>query len=140
MRDAGTKPTSRAAANAKNTARLAVWTTAWVVTQALAVFGPGHVWQSGESLTALALLINLGAGVGMIMAIRRHLNGLDELQRKIQLEAMALCLGVGLVGGMAYTTLGATNLIQIDAKISHLVILMALTYLVGVILGHRKYQ
>lgn len=140
MRDPDTKPGSRAAANAKNTAFLAIWTGAWVVTQALAVYGPGQIWQPGESLTALALLINLGAGVGMIMAIRRHLNGMDELQRKIQLEAMALCLGVGLVGGMAYSTLDATNLVPVDARISHLVIAMALTYLAGVIWGHRKYQ
>lgn len=102
---------------------------------------PGsHIWQSNQSLTALALLINLGMGVGMITALRRHLNGLDELQRKIQLEAMALCLGVGLVGGMAYSTLDVTNLIPFDAQISHLVILMSLTYLAGVLLGNRKYQ
>jgi len=140
MSNSGTKPNGWAAANAKNTLRLAYWTGAWVLTQALAVFGPTHLWQSNQSLTALALLINLGMGVGMIMALRRHLNGLDELQRKIQLEAMALCLGVGLVGGMAYSTLDVTNLIPFDAQISHLVVLMSLTYLAGIILGNRKYQ
>jgi len=53
---------------------------------------------------------------------------------------MALCLGVGLVGGMAYSTLDAANLIPVEAKISHLVILMALTYLAGVIWGHGKFR
>lgn len=139
MNNSHAKPGSWAAANARNTLILAYWTGAWVVTQALAVFGPTHIWQSSQTLTALALLVNVLMGVGMIMAIRRHLNGLDELQRKIQLEAMALCLGVGLVAGMAYSTLDVTDLIPFDAKISHLVILMGLTYLAGVLLGHRKY-
>jgi len=133
-------PAGKTGDGAGRTTGLAVWATAWVVTQALAVHGPGHIWQSGQSLTALALLVNLGAGIGMIMAISRHLHGLDELQRKIQLKAMALCLGVGLVGGMAYSTLDATNLIPVEAKISHLVILMALTYLAGVIWGHGKFR
>jgi len=140
MINTGTKRGGWAAANARNTLLLACWTGAWVATQALAVFGPGHLWSSGQTLTALALLVNVAMGIGMIMAFRRHLNGLDELQRRIQLEAMALCLGVGLVAGMAYSTLDVTDLVPFDAKISHLVILMGLTYLTGVLLGHRKYQ
>ena len=79
-------------------------------------------------------------GVGMIMANKRYLDGLDELQRKIQLEAMALCLGVGLVAGLGYSSLDVTNVIPVHAEISHLVMLMALTYLAGIFLGRRKYQ
>jgi len=140
MTETGTKRNGWAAANARNTLLLAYWTGAWVASQALAVFGPGHLWSSTQALTVLALLVNVAMGIGMIMAFRRHLNGLDELQRRIQLEAMALCLGVGLVAGMAYSTLAVTGLIPFDAKISHLVILMGLSYLAGVLLGHRKYQ
>lgn len=124
----------------KNTLYLFYWTAAWLITQALAVFGPMHIWHSNKLLTGLALLINLVVGIGMILANRRHLNGLDELQRKIQMDAMALSLGVGLVAGLGYSTLDVTNLIPLDAEISHLVILMALTYLLGVVLGNRKYQ
>jgi len=140
MTQAGTKAAGWAAANARNTRHLAYWTAAWVASQALAVFGPSHLWQSVQTLTALALIVNVLMGIGMILAFKRHLNGLDELQRRIQLEAMALCLGVGLVAGMAYSTLTLTDLVSFDAKISQLVMLMGLTYLVGVIRGHRKYQ
>ena len=134
--ESGTRSTKRA----KNTVHLFYWTAAWLLTQALAVFGPLHIWQSNKFLTGLALLINLLVGIGMILANKRHLNGLDELQRKIQMDAMALSLGVGLVAGLGYSTLDVTNLIPFDAQISHLVILMALTYLLGVLLGNRKYQ
>lgn len=131
---------TRSSEKVKNTVHLFYWTAAWLVTQALAVFGPLHIWQSNKFLTGLALLINLLVGIGMILANKRHLNGLDELQRKIQMDAMALSLGVGLVAGLGYSTLDVTKLIPFDAQISHLVILMGLTYLLGVLLGNRKYQ
>ena len=129
-----------AANTTKNTARLAYWTGAWVVTMAVANFGPRLIWQFNDSLTILAILINLVIGFGMIMANKRHLKGLDEMQQKIQLEAMALSLGVGLVVGLSYSNLDVTNIIAFDAEISHLVILMGLTYLAGIVIGLRRYQ
>jgi uncharacterized protein YacL len=116
------------------------WTGAWVVTMALANFGPRLIWEFNNSLTLIAILINMAVGFGMIGANKRHLKGLDEMQQKIQLEAMALSLGIGLVVGLAYSTLDVTNLITSDAEISHLVILMGLTYLGGVYAGLRKYR
>ena len=123
-----------------NTTRLGFWTLAWVVSMAVANFGPRFVWDSNEALTIVAILVNLAIGVGMILANKRHLNGLDEMQQKIQLEAMALSLGVGLIVGLGYSNLDVTNIISADAQISHLVILMGLTYLAGVFAGVRKYR
>lgn len=124
----------------KNTRRLAYWTAAWTLSMALATFGPKFIWQGDTLLTVLAILLNLGLGIGMIVANKRHLKGLDELQQKIQLEAMALALGVGLVGGLSYSLLDITNLISADAEISHLVILMALTYMAGIFSGQVRYK
>ena len=124
----------------KNTKSLAVWTVAWTLSMALATFGPKFIWQGDRLLTILAILLNLGLGIGMIVANKRHLKGLDELQQKIQLEAMALALGVGLVGGLSYSLLDITNLIHSDAEISHLVILMALTYMGGIVAGQVRYK
>jgi len=123
----------------QNTARLAAWTGAWVITLALAVFGSLLLWDS-KALTLGAILVNVGVGIGMIMANKRHLDGLDELQRKIQLEAMGIALGVGLVGGMAYSTMDVTDVMPGDAEISFLVILISLTYLVSVVVGVRKFK
>jgi len=126
--------------NKQNTLVLMFWTIAWVATMALANFGPSFIWHSNKLLTAITILINLGVGFGMILANRRHLNGLDEMQQKIQLEAMALSLGVGLVVGLGYSNLDGTNLIPFDAEISHLVIVMALTYMAGIFAGQRKFR
>jgi len=127
------------ACNKRNTVRLAYWTGAWVLTLAVAVFGPLLVWGS-QALTIGAILINVGAGAGMIVANKLHLDGLDELQRKIQLEAMALALGVGLVGGLAFSTADVTDVIPFDAEISFLVILISVAYMIGIFVGRRKYR
>ena len=126
--------------NRKNTARLGIWTAAWVATMAVANFGPLFVWETNSALTLGAIIANFGIGFGMIMANVQHLKGLDEMQQKIQLEAMGLSLGTGVVVGLSYSNLDVTNLILFDAEISHLVILMGLTYLAAVVLGQRRYR
>ena len=140
MNNPNTDSNNWAVNSVKNTVHLGYWTGAWVLTMALAKFGPEYIWQSNKWLTALAILVNLVIGYGMIMANKRHLKGLDEMQQKIQLEAMALSLGVGLVAGLAYSNLDVANLIPFNADISHVIILMALTYLAGMYIGIRKFQ
>jgi predicted membrane protein len=129
-----------AANTVRNTRLLGFWTAGWVLTIALANFGPKFIWNMNTSLTILAIVLNLAIGFGMILANKRHLNGLDELHQKIQTDAMALSLGVGLIVGLGYSTLDTTHIISFHAEISHLVMLMSLTYLAGVIGGTRKYR
>jgi hypothetical protein len=138
------KPTSDcsdwAASNKRNVVVLRNWTAAWVLSTALMVFGPKLLWDFQTTLTILGVLLNLGIGFGMILANKRHLQGLDEMHRKIFLDAGALSLGVGLVCGLSYGVLEDIRLITFEPEIAHLVILMCLTFLVGMISGHRKYR
>jgi len=139
--DKSKKESSRWQANQiKDTFRLGYWAAAWVVTMAAAKFGPELLWQSNELISGLAILINLGVGVGMILANKRHLEGLDEMQQKINLEAMGLTLGVGLVVGLGYSGMNVNNLIAFDDEILPLTILMSLTYILGIFAGHWKYR
>ena len=124
----------------RQTVKLGIWTAAWLVSMALANFGPTLLWQTNETITVVAIGINLLIGFGMIAANKNHLRSLDEMQQKIYLEAMGLALGVGLVVGLAYSNLDVTNVIAFDAEISHLVILVALTYLSAVVALNRKYR
>ena len=124
----------------KNTLRLFFWTGAWVLATAGAAFGPRFLWDFNTLPTMLGVLIHLGIGFGMIRMFRQYLLGLDELQRKIQLDAMALSLGVGLVVGVSYELLEDIKLITFEPEISHLILLMCLTYCIGIILGNRRYQ
>jgi hypothetical protein len=124
----------------KNTKNLSLWTMAWTLSMALATFGPKYIWEGENTLTVLGVILNALLGAGMIFANIRHLNGLDDLQKKIQLEAMGIALGVGIVGGLSYTLLDTTNLISQDAEISYLVILIGLTYLFSVLIGQKRYK
>ncbi|MGE0041025.1 MAG: hypothetical protein AB7H88_16795 [Vicinamibacterales bacterium] len=138
--DTGRHAGSWEAGVSRNTAILGAWTGAWVATMAVATFGPRYLWDGNQALSLAAILVNLAIGVGVIVANRRHLMGLDELQQRIQLEAMALSLGVGLVAGLAYSNLEVSHLIPGHAEIANLVILMGLTYAAGIFAGLRKYR
>jgi hypothetical protein len=120
--------------------RLAFWTAAWLFTMAAASFGTEYLWSSNQWLIITAVLINLAAGTGMIFANIRHLKVLDEMMQKVQLEAMGLALGVGIVGGSAYSILVTANIIASNAQISFIVMLMALTYIAAILIGMRRYR
>ena len=124
----------------KNTLRLFFWTGAWVLATAGAAFGPRFLWDFNTLPTVLGVLVHIGIGFGMIRLFRQYLLRLDELQRKIQLDAMALSLGVGVVFGVSYEMLEDIKLITFEPEISHLHLLMCLTYFIGIILGNRRYQ
>jgi heme exporter protein D len=123
----------------RNTVRLGLWTGAWLISMAVAVFGPIFVWES-RAVSLVAILINVALGICMMIANKRYLDGLDELQRKIQLDAMALALGMGLVIGLGYSAMDIANVIEVDAEISFLVMLIGVIYLLGILIGRRKYQ
>ncbi|MGB5487717.1 MAG: hypothetical protein WBN06_10035 [Lysobacterales bacterium] len=140
MNNPNTKPNGWAANNTKNTLFMLYWTAAWVLTTALVTFGTEYIWPSNKLFTSLAILVNVAVGFGMILAVKRYLKGLDEMQQKIQLDAMALSLGVGLVVGLGYSSMDQTGLIPFDAEISHMIMLMSITYIVGIFAGLRKYR
>lgn len=123
----------------KNTRQLAYWTGSWVVTMAIASFGPKYLWE-GIGLTIVFIIINTLVGVGMILMNRKYLNGLDEMQRKVNVDAMAIALGVGVVGGLSYAMLDQANVIGFDAEIAHLVMLIGITYIIGIFVGTNKYR
>jgi hypothetical protein len=124
----------------RNTLGMAGWTVAWVASLALATFGPGALWNDQVAPTVLAIALNVAIGVGMLFSHKRYLQGLDELQRAIQLQAMAWSLGAGLVGGIAWTLFDRHDLVSIEAEIAHLVVFMALVYLAGCVVGVLRYR
>ena len=126
--------------NARYSGRVLKWTIAWVVSTACAAFGPKAIWDFAVIPTILGVLVNMAIGFGMIVAVKQHLHAMDEMQQKIFLDAGAITLGVGLVCGLSYELLEDIKLIAYEPEISHLIILMCLTFVVAMITGHRRYQ
>ncbi len=124
----------------RNTLGQAAWTVAWVASLALAAFGSGILWNDQPAPTLLAIGFNVVVGVGMLFANKRNLQAQDELQRTIQLQAMAWSLGAGLVGGLAWTLFDRHDLVAFEAEIGHLVAFMGLVYLAGSVAGLLRYR
>lgn len=124
----------------QSTIRLAKWTILWVLTVAIPAFGPALIWGENHLISFLAIVLNIGVGIGMIMATINHLKKQDEMMQKVQLEAMGISLGVAVVGGIAFSMLDTTNVIPFDAEISYLVMVISITYLVSVFINLRRYK
>jgi hypothetical protein len=123
----------------KATKNLALWTLLWVSSLAFATFGPKFIWEQNTTWSILTIILNTVIGAGMIWANIKHLTVLDELQQKIQLDAMGIALGVGIVGGLSYSTLDIANVIPGDAEIGFLVMIISVSYMIALVIGKKRY-
>ena len=124
----------------KSTNYVFVWGIFWVFATAGVAFGPKNLWNFNTWITIIAVVIHVGIGLVLIRALKQNLLAMDELHRKIHLDAMAWSLGIGLVLGCTYEMLEDIKLITFQPEIHHLILMMCLAYVAGVIEGIRKYQ
>jgi hypothetical protein len=120
--------------------RLFRWTGAWLVTTALMTFGPVFLWNKAMVFTLLAVGLNVGVGVGVILANKNYLAELDELQRKVQLNAMGITLGVAMIVGIPFSVMDMYDVIPFRADIAHLMMLLGLTFFVSFLYGSWRYR
>ncbi|MFC4698680.1 hypothetical protein ACFO4O_00715 [Glaciecola siphonariae] len=123
----------------RNTKQLALWTGLWLVSLAIVSFGSKFLWDYHTVITSCTVIINLVMGYKMIMANKQHLQDLDELQQRIQLEAMALSLGVCMVFGAIFGLVEAVRLVTFSPNPSSILFVMGITYFVGIMFSTRKY-
>jgi hypothetical protein len=124
----------------RNTQALAIWTGAWLASLALVAFGPLYLWNYQQVITIFSIVLNMGMGYKMIMANKKNLEDLDELQQRIHLLAMALSLGVSMVFGAVFGLLETVKLVAFHPNPSSVLFVMGITYGVGMLLSHRKYS
>src|SRR6185437_12571391 len=112
-----------------NTMRLLRWNFTWAAVTLLMAFGPGFIWHKALVFTLLAVGLDVAMGVGMILATIKYVTELDDLQRKVYLNALGITVGVALITGVPYAVLDAYHVMHFKANFGHLVILMGLTFL-----------
>ncbi|MEM0516490.1 hypothetical protein WCN91_13875 [Pseudoalteromonas sp. YIC-827] len=122
------------------TKNLAMWAVSWVGSAALATLGHQLLWTDNITLSLIAIAINLLLGVQMIRAYIKHVKALDELQQKVQIEAAAITAGTGLVAGSSYSYLSNFGVIQQEASIAVLIVIMAIAYIGAIIVGIWRYR
>jgi Na+/glutamate symporter len=117
-----------------------LWSLVWMISWVGVTLALKRGWLASGAPGIVAALVSASLGLGTALAYRRFLNEADEVQRKIELEALALGFGVGLVGGFAYWLLERSGAVP-TSKSDLLYVLAAtcFTYSAGVLLGRRRY-
>lgn len=123
----------------KQTVQLLIWTLAWVASLAIAMFGT-QLWGRTPVVGWIAVAINLAAGAGWIIAHVRFLRAVGELQRKVQLDAMGLGLGVGIVGSCALAAANVLGLIALEADAAVFAVIAAVVYALATLAGNLRYR
>ena len=123
----------------KHTKIMLAWTLSWVVSTAILSYGVNFLWDN-LLITKIGLLINLAIGVGMIIANKNLFKHYDELQKKIQLEAYALTLGLAVVVGLTYEISFDFGVINSEPEFEYLVVFISFTYITSNIINSRRYK
>jgi hypothetical protein len=114
-----------------------VWSLVWVAAFLLVDSAIGFGWVEGAVAVVAATAAVTLLGVGWTVAYVRFIRHVDELMRKIQLDAMAMALGAGFVAGFTLLLLEGGDLAQ--ARLSYLLVAMVAAYVGGVIAGLRRF-
>ena len=123
----------------KSTMTFLLWTFVWTTSHVLIDKSALHGWLPSANTTAAAIALSTLLGAGMIWAFIRHLNTMDELQQKIQLQALGFALGITLVGCFTYSLLITSGFI-LEPELNDIILLLVVSYVVAVIIGQVRYR
>jgi len=118
---------------------LVAWIFIWMASLTVSDKAALYDWWSQEWITVLSILVNAGLGLWVVHRYRQLLRGMDDLQRKIQLEALSLALGITLVGACSYMLLVTWGYIT-DEEVSDIFVLICVSYSVAVLANTLKYR
>ncbi len=123
----------------KSNKSIFIWTTAWLLTTASLAFGPKLIWDFNMLISGFAVLLNIAFGIKMLLANKSLFDGMDELQRKIHFNAMAVSLGVTMILGCLYGLLEPAGILEETPPPSNILFVMGISYLIAVFVNFRKY-
>ena len=115
------------------------WTLAWVVSLAFLTGAENTLWND-LIFTKIGLLINFAIGIGMIVAHKNLFKTYDELQKKIQFEAMAITLGLAVVVGLTYEVSFDFGVIDKEPEFEYLMLFICFSYVASNIISAIRYK
>ena len=123
----------------KQTKVMLGWTLAWVVSLAFLTGAENTLWND-LIFTKIGLLINFTIGIGMIVANKNLFKTYDELQKKIQFEAMAITLGLAVVVGLTYEVSFDFGVIDKEPEFEYLMLFICFSYVASTIISAIRYK
>ncbi|MCL1079924.1 hypothetical protein D5R81_17905 [Parashewanella spongiae] len=122
----------------KNANKVNLWALAWVGSLVIFHYGSKELWFMSPLMIAVAVITNVAIGVGMVLAYRKMLIELDEMEKKIQLDALALSVGTTIITFSGYSILQELTTIPV-LEPSHLILVVSATYMIGIVSGRIRY-
>jgi len=116
-----------------------VWTFSWVASLAFLTGAENTLWNN-LIYTKIGLLLNLAIGIGMIIANKNLFKHYDELEKKIQFEAMAITLGLVVVVGLTYEVSFDFGVIDSEPEFEYLVFFICFSYVASNIISAMRYK
>ena len=123
----------------KQTKVMLGWTLAWVASLAFLTGAENTLWNN-LIYTKIGLLLNLAIGIGMIIANKNLFKHYDELEKKIQFEAMAITLGLVVVVGLTYEVSFDFGVIDSEPEFEYLVFFICFSYVASNIISAMRYK
>jgi len=124
--------------NRQNQWRILLLAFVWALSFVIVTLEIEKEWLPfGATLAGVG--VNAVFGIATVLAYRRFLRETDELRRKIEVEALALAFGAGVVGGLTYWLLMVSGVLPAYG-FAYILALMILTHTAGVLIGLRRYS
>jgi hypothetical protein len=114
-----------------------VWILVWAGSFVATSMAVKNDWIGGSILVG-AIVLNAAIGVGMIITYMRFLKELDELQQRIQLNALALGMGIGLVGCFTYSLMLLSGFVG-GPDVQVVTMMMIGGYVAGLLISRVRY-
>ncbi|HEV8581300.1 MAG TPA: hypothetical protein VGX68_19720 [Thermoanaerobaculia bacterium] len=122
----------------RNQWRITLWAFVWGLSFVVTTWGAKREWWP-FGVTLAGVIGTSIFGIATFLAYRRFLQETDELRRKIEVEALALAFGVGVVGGLTYWPLAVSGAVP-ESGLVYIFVAMFFTHPVGVLIGFRRYS
>lgn len=118
---------------------LVAWIFAWMAALTVADKAALYGWWEDGWITILAIAVHVSLGFGVLWKFMRMLTGMDDLQRRIQLQALSMAFGISMIGAAAYSLLVTWGYI-VDEEVSDIFMLMCVSYSASVLIGLWRYR
>ena len=126
------------AVDRRNNRRFTFWCLAW----AAALIGATWIVETYDSLAGpIAWLVALSPNVfafGALVAYMRFLRMADEMQRRIQIEGLAIGFGTGWIFAIGYLVLQSAGAPEVP--LTAIIVVMTAGWIVGNVIAVRHYR
>jgi len=121
----------------RNANRVNLWAFGWMFSLMGNMILTKIFDQGAGVFWVLIFAAHIICGVMLVLSYRRFLSQLDEMERKVQLEALALAVGFSILVFSAGSVLDSVGVLgKPDAAV--MVVVMSLTYMGGLIIGRIR--